>query len=228
MITPHIILYSHGFGVEKDDRGLFTDIAAAIIGPQHEMFDYNAVDREANVLTVTPLDRQADMLRDRYEALRKDNPDTIIDLVCHSQGSVVAGLAKLDGVRKTILLAPPTRFLGSEQKIRQMADRPGTRIEDGIVSYPRRDGSTTIITQDYWRSRDAVNDPIALYNMLATYTELSIVNALQDEVLGETDYSQLSSAVRYVALEANHDFTGEMRQMLASKVRSIVLGADND
>jgi pimeloyl-ACP methyl ester carboxylesterase len=222
MITDKIILYSHGFGVQKDDRGLFTDIANELNNSKHVMFDYNQIDEDTNTLTVTPLQEQAEMLKRQYNALRSKYPDARIDLVCHSQGCVVAGLTKLNDIRKIILLAPPTRFLGSEAKLKQMSEREGTLIKDGVVSYPRRDGSTTIIKQDYWQSRDKITDPIALYNELSENTETIIVNALNDEVLGETDYSTLSEKVSLIEQEANHDFTGEARSNLLKSIRDIL------
>lgn len=218
MSNNHIVLYSHGFGVKKDDRGLFTDIAGSLDNFQHVMFDYNQIDEGSDTLTVTPLHEQADMLKAQYSTLRGKYPDAMIDLVCHSQGCVVAGLADLSGVRKTILLAPPTRFLGSEEKLKQMSEREGTVIKDGVVSYPRRDGSTTIIKQDYWQSRDEISDPVALYNQLSKETEVTIIEALNDEVLGRSDYSTLSDKVLHIKQNANHDFTDEARSPLTSAV----------
>lgn len=223
MITDKIILYSHGFGVKKDDRGLFTDIAGSLDNFQHVMFDYNQIDEGSDTLTVTPLHEQADMLKAQYSTLRGKYPDAMIDLVCHSQGCVVAGLADLSGVRKTILLAPPTRFLGSEEKLRQMSEREGTVIKDGVVSYPRRDGSTTIIKQDYWQSRDEISDPIALYNHLSEDTEVTIIEALNDEVLGESDYSSLSDAAAHIRQNANHDFTNEARSALLNTIGQVLV-----
>lgn len=222
MITDKIVLYSHGFGVKKDDRGLFTDIASSLDGFQHVMFDYNQINEQNNTLTVTPLHEQAEILKSQYDTLRNKYPEAIIDLVCHSQGCVVAGLAELGGVRKTILLAPPTRFLGSEAKLKQMSERESTVIENGVVSYPRRDGSTTIIKQDYWQSRDKISDPIALYNHLSQETEVTVIEALSDEVLGESDYSALSDKVLHVQQEANHDFTNEARSVLLNNIGEVL------
>lgn len=222
MITDKIVLYSHGFGVKKDDRGLFTDIAGSLDNFQHVMFDYNQFNEQDNTLTVTPLHDQAEMLKSQYDSLRSKYPDATIDLVCHSQGCVVAGLADLRGLRKTVLLAPPTRFLGSEAKLKQMSEREGTVIESGVVSYPRRDGSTTIIKQDYWQSRDKISDPIALYNQLSQETEETIIEALNDEVLGESDYSALSDKVLHIQQEANHDFTNESRSELLNTIGEVL------
>ena len=57
--ATHVIIYSNGFGVRKEDRGLFTAIAKALPDAQHVMFDYNPIHDESNTLTVKPLDAHA-------------------------------------------------------------------------------------------------------------------------------------------------------------------------
>ncbi len=224
-MSLHIVLYSHGFGVRRDDRGLFTDISTELSDSDHIMFDYNSFDDSSRTLIVTPLDKQAEILRAQYKKVKAEHPEATIDLICHSQGCVVAALAKLPDVRKTIFLAPPSRFLGAEAKIKQMSERAGTIVDGNTVSYPRRDGSTTIIKPDYWESRDKIDDPISLYNSLAETTELMVINAKQDEVLGETDFSKLSPEVHTVELNANHDFTNQARSELVTTVRGILSDA---
>jgi hypothetical protein len=44
-MSKHVIVYSHGFGVRKDDRGLLTDIAKSMPGVDHVLFDYNFTGR---------------------------------------------------------------------------------------------------------------------------------------------------------------------------------------
>jgi len=222
MITDKIVLYSHGFGVKKDDRGLFSDIASSLDNFQHVMFDYNQINEHDNTLTVIPLHEQAKMLKSQYDSLRSNFPGAIIDLVCHSQGCVAAGLAGLEGVRKTILLAPPTYFLDSEASIEQMLGRDGTVIENGVINYPRRDGSTTIIRQDFWQSIDRISDPITLFNKLSQVTDVTIIEALSDEVLGESDYSDLSDDILHIQQEANHDFTDGSRPVLSKTIAEIL------
>ncbi len=214
-----VIVYSHGFGVEKDDRGLFTDITSILPTAKHVMFDYNQVDKTSQTLTTASLTDQRDHLLAVLKGVRAEYPDAVIDMVCHSQGCVVAAMAMPTGVRKVIFLAPPSRFAGIDEKLKQMSERPGTKIEkDKTVSYPRRDGSTTIVTPDYWRSREGVV-PIELFNRLATSTKLVVVNANQDEVLGSTDFSELSPEVSVIYLDAGHDFTGEARKAVIENVR---------
>lgn len=220
-MNKQIIIYSHGFGVRKDDRGLFKDIASALPDSEHIMFDYNQFDSENNTLIVTPINQQALILFNEVKKAKINNPDAILDLVCHSQGCVVAALANLAGIRKTIFLAPPISFLGAKEKLEQMGERPGTVTENGVTSYPRRDGSTTIIKDDYWSSREGIV-PVELYNQLAKTIGLTIIRANQDEVLGNADYSDLSYDINVINIDANHDFTGETRSKLCKLLTEIM------
>lgn len=214
------IIYSHGFGVMKDDRGLFTDIEDMLPDFHHVMFDYNTIDEMHNTLTATPLDKQAAMLHEKIASTRSQFPSRRISIIAHSQGCVVAAMAAPHDIDNVIFLAPPTQFLGIKRS--KLAERPGTVIEpDGTIYYPRRDGSTTIIREDYWKSRDGI-DPIALYNTLATTTHLTIITATHDEVLSATDFSGLVDKIKIIELPADHDFTGGIRENLVSHIKDLL------
>lgn len=217
-----ILLFSHGFGVYKDDRGLFPDIAAGSPNATSVMFDYNRAEAN-NTLIASTLEAQAERLREVYAETRANNPGATIDLICHSQGCVIAAMAQLEDVRRTIFLAPPDANFGAniDQKIAGMKERkkrPGTEIlPDGSISYPRRDGSTTIIPVAYWESRRDVN-PIPLYSALAEKTELIIVQATNDEVISMTDFSELPEAVKIVQMDTGHDFEGDDRREITQLI----------
>jgi pimeloyl-ACP methyl ester carboxylesterase len=220
-MSKHIVIYSHGFGVRKDDRGLFTDVANVLPELEHVMFDYNEFDDDSNTLTARPLDEQANMLLQRINQVRESNSDAVIDIVAHSQGCVVAALAHPDGIRKVVFLAPPAQFLGLEKR-EIYAMRPGTRTEeDGTIYMPRRDGSTTIIKEDYWKSREGVV-PIELYNQLTEQTNLTIITATKDEILTNPDFTGLSTKVKLIKQEADHDFTGDYRPQLLETLQSVL------
>lgn len=56
----HTIIFSHGFGVKKDDRGLFSGPEGIAESFQNEncevvLFDYNQIDEEENTITTIPL-----------------------------------------------------------------------------------------------------------------------------------------------------------------------------
>lgn len=213
-----LLLFSHGFGVRKDDRGLFTDIAVSLPNIQSTMFDYNDIDEMANTLTTAPFDEQTKKLRDIIAYTRATYPHATIDLICHSQGCVVAALLRPKDIRKIIFLAPPDHFESIDRKIEKMLQRPGAKIDkSGLVTYPRRDGSTTIIPKAYWDSRQDIN-PMKLYHDLAKQTDLVIVQADQDEVIGVTNFEELKNEAKIIHIATGHDFEGEARNEVASVV----------
>lgn len=219
-MQKHIVVYSHGFGVRKDDRGLFTDIAAGLHDAQPIMFDYNEVSETA--ITVAPLDAQAEKLLQVIADVRSKYPDAVVDLICHSQGCIVAALACPEGVRKTIFTAPPVQMLGTERKIKEICKRYDiTFTKEDTVRIPRKDGTTTIIPPEYWRVRDGL-DAQNMYNILAERTELIIVTATEDEVLGKVNFTGLSPMVRVIELATGHNFEGESRKQLADLIAAEV------
>jgi pimeloyl-ACP methyl ester carboxylesterase len=183
----HIVIFSHGFGVRKEDRGLFTAIARALPDAKSVLFDYNPINEASNTLTAKPLDEQARKLRKVLNTTRAEYPDAIIDLVCHSQGCVVAALLKPRGIRKVILLTPPDDV--SETTVaKQLGSRLDTVIDTTTrTRLARTDGSTTVIHPEYWQSLAGI-DPVKLYNRLARVTVLRIISARQDEVLGNVRF----------------------------------------
>ena len=228
----NIVIFSHGFGVRKDGRGLFTAIARSLPDIEPIMFDYNQFDEATKTMTVASLDEHVEKLRQVYAETRANDPDATIDLVCHSQGCVIAAMAQLDGIRKTIFLAPPDQRFGFgriQEKVQALLKRPGAvQNAGGSLRYPRRDGSTTIIPPSYWKSRDGV-DTIKLYQQLADKTQLIIVQATNDEVIGMTDFSELPDTVKVTQMDTGHDFEGEDRERVAGIVaKEIGTSEDNN
>jgi hypothetical protein len=66
----HIVVYSHGVAVQKDDNGLFTGIAEAIPEVESILFDYYQVNEGRNKIFVCPFSVQIKKLNqvvnDRY------------------------------------------------------------------------------------------------------------------------------------------------------------------
>ncbi len=219
----HIVIFSHGFGVRQDARGLFSDIVARLPNCECILFDYNTFNEAAKTVTVRPLSEQTKLLEAQVEAVRARHPDAIIDLVCHSQGGVVAGLAQFEtfNVRKAILLVPP-ESMNFERMLQNFQSRPGTVIDlDGMSRLARRDGSFTLVPAEYFRERVAI-DPMKLYERLSESVEVILIKAREDEILGQTDFSSLDR-VRVAHLTGNHDFAGVARTGLVSEVVKLIL-----
>ena len=220
-MSKHTIVYSHGFGVRKDDRGLFTDIAKVLPEADHVMFDYNLIDEQTNTLTVSPLQQQVQILR---EQLNKIDGDTVVDIVAHSQGCVVAALAKPQNVRKILCLAPPDN-VDIERLINFFGNREGSVVDiQGQSRIPRRDGSTTIIPAAYWQSLHGL-DVIRLYNRLPDLAKVKFFIANEDEVLGMTNFDKTDERIDLIQISGNHDFTDEDRQHLVNVVRNELVSA---
>jgi hypothetical protein len=216
-MSKHILVFSHGFGVKKDDRGLFTDIATAFPESKIVMFDYNKIDEADGTLTVRTLTQQAAMLTQILEKVKSEEPDAIIDLICHSQGALVAGIAQPKGIRKTVFLAPLLE--NTERMIEMFRARPGTEINMKGNSYlTRSDGSRTVVPKEYWTDyMDTA--PIPLYNLLADNTELTIVIANQDEILEPSDTQDLRPKIKVIEMDGSHNFPGEARVRLTSLLK---------
>lgn len=215
------LIFSHGFGVKKDDRGLLTDIADSFPGYESILFDYNDVDEQHNVLTVAPIRRQADMLLDEIDIVRQSDPDAEISLVCHSQGCVVAALANPTNIKQAVFLAPPGNVSADSIK-KFFGKRPGTVVEnDGTMRVPRADGSTTRIPQQFIDDIKSV-DVTELYSSFAHQTKLTIVVANQDEVLKPIDFSYLAERVRLLHIDGDHNFTGDDRIGLINQLEELL------
>ncbi|MCF7833739.1 MAG: NUDIX domain-containing protein [Candidatus Pacebacteria bacterium] len=217
----HVIIFSHGFGTRKDDRGLFTDIAEGFPGTESILFDYNSVDETENTLTACLLSEQARMLNDVIEKAYIDNPEATIDIIGHSQGCLAVSLAKPQGIHRTIFVAP-SLDTDIEHTIEMFKERAGTEINlSGISRLARKDGTVTLVPALFWVERKQ-SDPISLYNELSNKTDLIIINAKQDEIFGHTNTQGLDKKIEIINIDGNHQFSGESRQVLIDKIKILL------
>ncbi len=220
--TKHIIIYSHGFGVRKDDVGLLTEIAASLPEVESILFDYFEVDEVNKILTMRPPSVTSQMLRDLVKKTREENPDAIIDIIAHSQGCVISAIAKPDGIRKTLLLAP-VFDMSIERTLSRYRSRPGSDINlDGMSTLPVFDGFLRRIPASYWAERKNLK-PFDDYNQFAEKTELIVMEANQDELIPKVDLDQLSPKAILAPLHGDHNFTGEYRKPLLEAIRKYLL-----
>lgn len=208
------IVFAHGFGVQADGRGIFTDIAKAMPEANCITFDFNTFDSEGNT-TATPLNGQVEILQSHINQAQEG-----ATLICHSQGCIVAGLANLDKIGQAIFLAPPV-VISIERFMQKFGTREGSVMNpDGLSSIPRSDGSTTYIPQEYIESIKSIDVP-NLYKKVAQNHKLTVVRATKDNILGETNFDYLDN-VDIIDIAADHDFNGESRGVLVDSVKKIL------
>lgn len=218
----HIVVFSHGFGVRKDDVGLLSNIAGSIPEVESVLFDYFDIDEVNKVLTVTTFSKQVEMLNSKVTKIREANPDSVIDVIGHSQGSVIAVLAKPKGVRKVVLLAAPFD-LGLERTLARYVNREDCNINlEGDSRLYQFDGYFRIIPKEYWVERTSV-DPIKECNDYGDKTEITVIQAGQDNILAPVDLSNLNPKVKVTTLDGDHNFNNDAREGLVKTIREIIL-----
>lgn len=216
-MARQVVVYSHGFGVRKDDRGLFSDIAVALPEFEHVMFDYGEWDEERKELSVSSLTDQAKRLSRAIEKTKFKYTGSTIDLVCHSQGCVVAALLKPRGTHKIIFTGPPAH-LSVDDMVQLFANRPGSQVHlNGVSRLKRADFSIINVPPEYWKSIENI-DPVSLYNELSESSPLTVINATEDEIIGSKDFSKLSPNIKVIEISTGHNFEGEGREQLIEAI----------
>jgi len=204
------VLFAHGFGVMKDARGMFTQIAEGLSlqGIDPVLVDLNVRDATGNIV-LNSFSAQVDILR-RARAEIKEGE---VYLLCHSQGCVIAALAQLPQIHKTIFLAPP---IGNNytKTIEYFSKNPLTTIDmEGTSRLARRDGTFTIVPPGYWAERKGL-DIQKLYQEYCSKNVVCVVKATQDEIVSNEGLEEIFREAEIIAVEAGHDFKGEAREPL--------------
>ncbi len=211
-----VIIYSHGFGVGRDDRGLFTDVQIQLGSPKAVMFDYNIIDQAKSTLTVQPIPAQVALLEQNLYSI--DQAEDEIYLIAHSQGCLVAGFLsenKRRRIKKAIFITP-AQTINVDAFLRKFVDRPDTVIDRaGESRFGRRDGSTTIVPKAYLDSIESIDLPKTYADFCKQIPTL-VISSLADEVLGRTDFSYLAGVAIVEHLAGDHNFSdqGERRTMI--------------
>jgi hypothetical protein len=218
----HIVIFSHGFGVQKESRGLFTDLASRLAPAGTRLFDYNRFNAETNELLVAPLSENVRLLEEEIVRAREENPDAIIDLICHSQGGIIAGLLQPTEIRQIILLAPPLD-MDVSGSLAYYASRPNAHVDqNGESRISRSDGTTLVVPKEYWSERLLVPSPALLYNSLASISRVTIIAAAQDTILGAPTLEGIEPEIQAIIIPGNHEFGGENRKRLVTLVHDLL------
>ena len=215
-LAPHMVVFSHGFGVRYDSRGMFTEIAAALpsdIG--YVLFDYNDIDEAHNLVHANGFSDQTRRLAAVLEWTKRQEGVKQVSLIGHSLGSlVIADLAPPE-IHKMLLLVPPTTSLGGARRGRY-TNKQGVQLVRGVWHIPRQDGTTTLISEAVFDELDKVDaeGELVKLGMLQPFT---LIIAEADDVLLDDDYTELMvmDTITSLGVEgANHNFDGQARPEL--------------
>jgi pimeloyl-ACP methyl ester carboxylesterase len=181
------------------------------------LFDYSDVGKDGNTTTFS-FSEQVKKLKAVMGFVKEKIDPKETNVVAHSQGCIIVGLASPDNVDKVILVSGPTSAPGENIK-NYFLQRPGTEInEEGVSKIERSDGTTTFIRPEYWKEAYDVS-PAELFLNLAKNSKIYFVRARQDQVVTGEDYSMIKkSNITFVELDGNHDFEGKDRKPWLSKM----------
>ena len=210
------ILFSHGFGVKKDSRGMFTDIAESFPEYTPVMFDYNLINARTNEVTVEPYSKQAIILESELNEIRRADQGAEITLICHSQGCIIPCLINDLEIEKAILLAPP-KVLGSNMGRNKNVEK----TKHGEFKIPRKDGTITIVTKEFVEELDKTFPP-ELYKNLSQSNQIYMVIAKQDEILKDAVFTELQDLIKIYEIDGDHNFTGKYRKGLIETLSKIL------
>jgi hypothetical protein len=219
-----VIFLVAGFGMRRDSRGFFTQISSAL-KKRHLVvkFDLCQFIPSQNVTLVFPLSKQNSMLHEvtSYFTNTYLPQETII--IAHSMGCLVTSLTKSLLMTKTILLAPPVSDDFNTMKSRYLK-KPGidTTVE-GICKLKRSDGSWTLIGEDFWNDIKNIV-PVNVFTKYARLNSTTIIRALNDQVIPETNYNKFKSInnLNYLELPGDHNFSPPHRQKLLDTIQQII------
>lgn len=103
-----IIVFSHGFGVKRDSRGMFNEIGDFLKSKSLIIrFDYNDINKAENLVTVLPYSDQAKILKKVLRFVKDEFQPKEINIISHSMGCLVTGILSPRNIEKIILLSPP-------------------------------------------------------------------------------------------------------------------------
>lgn len=219
-----VIVFSHGMGVGRDNRGLFTEISQRVedMGATTYLFDYNKIDEIARTMEVLPFSEQALLLQDTIDHAHEAHPGAEIVIIAQSQGCLIPALCDMSHVKHVINIAP-FFHTNMQDVLRRYTSSPENVVDfTGVSIRKRTDGTTTIIPASYWRERFST-DVVALYNNLAQRVLLTLISALQDEVMDNIELRQIKYA-RIINTDGNHDFTAQYRPILLDIIVKELVG----
>ncbi len=215
-IAPHMVVFSHGFGVERTARGMFSEIVKSLpVDYGYVMFDYYDID--GKTINISTFEDQQRMLLSIIAWLSEQADVTDISLVSHSAGCVVSALSQPPEVKSAVMLAPPVQISGFSAYFKA---KLGVVKQDDLWIVPRSDGTTSYIPAAMFAEIEDIDALQALLNYAAVQPYALLIPA-HDEVLGAVDYNDLALDENVTAQTidgADHNFTGSSRALMIEAV----------
>lgn len=212
--AEEVVLFSHGFGVGRDARGMFTELVSRL----SDRFLCVQFDYARSNENETWVDSYQDMLWTLMKVIEyvKDNYQPVsVHVVGHSMGCLLAASQSVQ-FHKQVYLAPADEPI-AERLLAYFRQNPNTTIDkDGNVTAGRSDGSLTHISKRFF---DELAPVIPMDQYAMTNGEIVVVEAQDDEVI--TNHSETWEVLgnfSLVSIPGDHDFNPPHRDRLVKTV----------
>lgn len=210
------LLFSHGFGVRKDSRGMFTDIARAFPDFKPVMFEYNKILNDGKKTVVPSYKQQARLLKQKLNNLYKNDPRAEVIIIGHSQGCIIPGLVKNLKASGIVLLAPPWAVSAKRSKL-----RPNREVlKTGAVKITKKNGDIIILSSRFMLGLTTTNPP-KLYLRLSKKIPTQIITAKNDEMI-DNDKAIIPKDLKVESVSGDHNFTGISRKRLIEAISKVI------
>jgi hypothetical protein len=205
-----VIVFSHGFGLQRDNRGKYTELGNRIKDRCIVIrFDYNKIIDDKSLL-VPSLDVQVDKLGKVLEFVKEKFSSSRVNAVGHSMGCSVVGSLSPNKINKAILSAPVVKASGVDfiKNFSHRFEKDGGT--NGYIKMKRSDGSYTYLENDFISSLEN-NKPIEDYLELGKKSILTIILPTKDK---QIEYNSIlkEKSFNIIKIKADHDFSGRTRK----------------
>lgn len=223
--SDRIIIFVHGKGTDKHEKGMFDDLANSLIDDFLLVrFDFSGCGKSEGREEDICYSKGESDLKDVVNYVRK-NYSKKIYILAQSMGCLVTALLCPEGVEKIILTGIPNTDADFMVKrvTKRILDNGGSVDEQGMSIYHRSNGATQKIGPKYWKDLREIR-PIEIVSRLATQTKLTIIHPAQDDVVGNEFIEEYKTTrgANFIEMNGNHNFSKtEDRQKLLELVKEI-------
>lgn len=223
--APVTVIFIHGFGADKNEGGnYFTDIAQALADNYRIVrFDFSGYGNSEGKQEEVNYEKQAKDLEAVLSYVKK-NFDGEIYLYAHSMGCFITAMLSPENIKKTVFSSIPNYNTQHLSNFFQnwIVSKPGGSVDtNGISIFPRSAGGVQKIGLSFWKVLEDF-DPMKAVSEFAQKTELLIIHAKQDPIIGTEfvkEYADISG-VEDIWLNGDHNYTKkEDREILIEKVK---------
>ncbi len=215
--SSKVIIFSHGFGVKWDSKGLFTEISDSLKEYDYIFFDYAKVDKEKNTILEDLNDQYISFENALQTAINNGYKE--INVISHSFGVVIPSKLNSDLINKFVILAP-AKYIDRERQLELLKHKPGAVIDlSGYSSIPRSDGTKTYINYTFYNSIIDLNIFDLLNNLKAK--EVIMITAKQDEIITDNyKKEELPESIQLIEIKGDHNFK-ETREELIKVIKTL-------